>query len=120
MIRQFFFILSAILFFGNSSSLLAFNKERIEILNKSKNMEETVEVVPRSLLKKRTLELMYLLEKAGSDGLEKVNSSKKVQWNLQSVEIGPGVSGEVGLGFWTVGGTAGFRILFERNKLDEK
>lgn len=115
MIRKIFFILSAILFFGNSSSVLAFNKQQIEILNKSKNMEEAVNVVSRSLLKKRTLELMYILEKAGSEGLEKANSSKKGKWNLQSVEFGPGVGGEVGVGFWNIGGIAGFRILFERN-----
>ncbi len=87
----------------------------ISILSKSNNVNGLVQVVPKSLLKKRTVKLMNLMNEAGNQALDKMDEKTTRKWNLESIEIGPGVAGEIGIGPWSVGASAGFKLYFERN-----
>lgn len=88
--------------------------ETVNIVHKS-NSQELSEVISKSLLKKRMVKLLSLMEEASSSSLEKLDSKATSTWALQSIEIGPGIHGQIGIGPWSVGAFAGFKLHFERN-----
>lgn len=96
------------------SNIANANSENISLVGIGSDSEEIVRVVPRRLMKKRTAKMLKMMSDAGSDGLEKVQADKKGKWELQSIEIGPGIGASVGIGPWEIGGVAGFKLLFER------
>jgi len=104
---------AALLLLINSSVVMA-QSDKITVVGYTNETDEIVQVVPKRLLKKKTAKMLKMMNDAGHNGLEKAAVGKKGNWELQSIEIGPGVNASIGIGKWQIGGIAGFKLMFER------
>jgi hypothetical protein len=90
--------------------------DNITIVAHTNETDEIVRVVPKKLIKKKTSKMIMMMSEAGLTGLEKASTNKKGNWQLNAIEIGPGIAVSGGIGPWQIGGIAGFKLVFERQE----
>ena len=80
--------------------------------------EITSESVPLDVLSSRSRKLMAVVLSKGDEFLTHLekNTTADRQWVLSSIEIGPGGMIKAGLPVVKIGGTAGFKLVFERQE----
>ena len=85
----------------------------VSLVELGKDGTEISKTIPKKYLKKRTRKLINTFSKSFNDSTPEMIERKK-SWQLDSIEIAPRLEGSIGIGAYSVGGIAGFKLLWER------